>query len=385
MLGLVSLCMDASSELIHSLLPVFLVGTLGASPAALGLIEGLAEAVAAFLKVFSGWFSDWIGKRKMLTLLGYGLAAASKPLFPLAETASMLLAARVIDRVGKGIRGAPRDAMIADIAPASLRGASFGLRQALDTAGAIIGPVLASLLLLLLADDIRGALWVAIIPAGLAVLILVVFVKEPVAGAGPTARKGSPVHLRQLKDLPQTFWILLAVAFVMTLARFSEAFLLLKADASGVPFTALPLILAGMNVSYVLAAYPAGVWSDRRSRLSMLRLGLIFLIAADLVLAMSTGLIGLTAGLLLWGLHMGFSQGIFAALVADYAPSHLRGSAFGIFNLGLGLAVFLANALAGVLWSTAGSAATFLVGAGFCLLSGIGLSFIRRPAPKEHQ
>ena len=379
-LGFVSLLMDASSETIYALLPVYLVTVLGASMTVVGIIEGSAEATASIVKVFSGAISDWLGKRKMLAVLGYGLAAFTKPIFPLAPSVSWLAAARFIDRIGKGIRGAPRDALVADIAPVHLRGASFGLRQSLDTIGAFLGPALAIELMWLTADNFQAVFWVAVIPAFLAVGLLLIAVHEPERPAG-LRKVHFPLSLSELHHLNSNYWFVVAVATVFTLARFSEAFLILRARTVGLPLALAPLVLVVMNVVYALAAYPAGVWSDRLNRMTMLTIGLALLIAADLALAFSGSLTGVTIGIVLWGLHMGFTQGLLATLVADTAPPELRGTAYGVFNLLGGLALLAASVVAGEVWDDFGSQAPFLAGASLTALALIGLRVVRQRVP----
>ncbi|QXH34171.1 MFS transporter [Pseudomonas muyukensis] len=370
-LGWVSLLMDISSEMIHALLPLYLVTVLGTSVLAVGLIEGIAEATAAITKVFSGAFSDRLGKRKLLTVIGYGLAAVTKPVFPLAPGLEWLTAARFVDRVGKGIRGAPRDALIADITPAALRGAAFGLRQALDTVGAFIGPLLAILLMWLTASHFQAVFWVAVIPACLAVYVLVAFVREPDSVSASPAR--APLALGELTHLGAGYWRLVVLATLFTLARFSEAFLLLRGQALGLPALWAPGVLVVMSLAFSLSAYPAGALSDRVGRRGVLMAGLGLLVMADLALAWLPGWPGLALGVGLWGLHMGFTQGIFAALIADHAPAHLRGTAFGVFNLLTGIALLLASVLAGGLWDWLGYQATFMVGSLFALVTLAGL------------
>ena len=367
-LGFVSLLMDISSEMIHSLLPVFMVTVLGTSMWAIGLIEGAAEATAMIVKVFSGVLSDWWGKRKPLALIGYGLGAASKPLFALATTTGMVLTARLTDRIGKGIRGAPRDALVADLAPPGMRGAAFGLRQSLDTVGAFLGPLLAMGLMLLWANDFRAIFWVAVVPGFLSVALLLFGVKEP--EAAPTAgKRPNPISRANLRRLPAAYWRVVAIGAVFTLARFSEAFLLLRAIDFGVPLAFTPLVLIAMNVVYSLGAYPFGKLSDRVSHTALLGWGLVVLIAADVLLATSGHVALLWAGVALWGLHMAMTQGLLAAMVAGTAPADLRGTAFGFFNLLSGLALLVASTVAGVLWDQFGAAVTFAVGAVFSLLA----------------
>jgi len=379
-LGFVSLLMDVSSELIHALLPVYLVTIMGASMVTVGIIEGIAEATASIVKIFSGAISDWLGKRKLLAVIGYGLATFTKPVFPLASSIGWVVGARFVDRIGKGIRGAPRDALVADIVPVHLRGASFGLRQSLDTVGAFLGPLLAMGLMWLTANNFQTVFWFAVIPAFLALGLLLFAVHEPERPAG--LRKAQfPLSLPELKRLGSSYWLVVAVATVFTLARFSEAFLILRAQGTGLRLVLIPMVLVVMNIVYSLAAYPAGVLSDRYNRLTVLIIGFALLIAADLVLALSSSLIGIAIGVALWGLHMGVTQGLLATLVADTAPPDLRGTAYGVFNLLVGLALLAASILAGALWDSLGPQATFLAGAGFTALALVGLGVVRWRVP----
>ena len=374
-LGLVSLLMDVSSELIHSLLPVFMVTTLGISVFVVGLIEGAAEATALIVKVFSGALSDYWGKRKPLAVLGYGLGALSKPLFALATSSGWIITARLADRVGKGIRGAPRDALVADIAPPELRGAAFGLRQSLDTVGAFLGPMLAIGFMLLWQDDFRAVFWVASVPAVLCVALLVWGVQEP---DRPVQHKRiNPISRANLARLNPAYWWVVGVGAVFTLARFSEAFLVLRAQQGGLALAWTPLVLIGMNIVYAACAYPFGKLADKLSHTSLLGWGLLLLIAADVLLAYSNSGVVFWLGVALWGLHMAMTQGLLAAMVADTAPADLRGTAYGMFNLVSGLAMLAASVLAGLLWDKLGAAATFHAGAVFCLLA-LGLLAMRR-------
>ncbi|AZD15159.1 putative MFS-type transporter [Pseudomonas chlororaphis] len=367
-LGFVSLFMDVSSELVHSLLPLYMVGTLGISMLAVGIIEGVAEATALIVKVFSGALSDFIGRRKELLLLGYGLAALTKPLFPLASSAELVFSARLLDRIGKGIRGAPRDALVADVAPAEIRGACFGLRQSLDTVGAFLGPILAIGLMLWLANDIAQVLWLAVIPAALAVALLVFAIREPEHAPG-SRHFQSPLRLASLRRFSRHYWWVVAIGAAFTLARFSEAFLVLRAQQLGFSAAWVPLVMVVMAGFYMVSAYPVGKWSDRINRNALLSVGLLLLILADLVLAYAESVPLVLLGVALWGLHMGFSQGILATLVADTTPADLKGTAFGVFNLLSGMALLLASVIAGWLWQAHGAALTFYAGAGFAGLS----------------
>lgn len=378
-LGVVSLLMDMSSEMIHALLPVFMVGTLGMSALALGMVEGVAEATASITKVFSGALSDRFGRRKPLVLLGYAMAALSKPLFPLAQGVGLAITARWLDRIGKGIRGAPRDALVADITPADQRGAAYGLRQSMDTAGAFAGPLLATALMVLAAFDVRAIFWVATVPAVLAVLVLAVFVREPEPAARASTNR--PALLAGWRRLPRSFQALLVLVLMFTLMRFSEAFLILLAAERGLPLAYLPLSLVVMSGTYMLTAYPAGWLSDRMSRYTLLALGCAVMVAADLLLGFSDSLPACLVGIGLWGVHMGLSEGLLSALTADHAPAELRGTAFGLVNLARGLMQLLASVLAGALWMGLGPQATFTLGACAALLTAAMALAMRGKAP----
>lgn len=369
-LGFVSMSMDISSEMIHVLLPVYLVTVLGASTLTVGLIEGVAEATANITKIFSGALSDWLGKRKLLTAIGYGMAALTKPIFPLATTVGWIVAARFIDRIGKGIRGAPRDALIADIAPARQRGASFGLRQALDTVGAFLGPLAAIALMALSFGNFRLVFWVAVAPAFIAVALIIFFVQEPVRQEADTRTRP---RLLDAKRLPRRFWVVVGVATVLTLARFSDAFLILRSQNAGLPIVLVPTVMVVMNAVYALAAYPAGALSDRLGRGGLLVVGIACLIAADLILALGASITLVMVGVGFWGLHMALTQGLFASLVADTAPADLRGTAFGVFNFAGGITMLIASVLAGGLWDAYGPSTTFLAGAGLTAVALVGL------------
>ena len=371
-IGFVSMFMDISSEMIHSLLPVFLVSTLGASVALVGLIEGIAEATASITKVFSGWISDRLGKRKLLAVLGYGLGAVSKPIFPFAMTPFEVLGARLADRIGKGIRGAPRDALVADITTPGTRGAAFGLRQALDTLGAFLGPLMAIVLMGVLAGNIRAVFAWAVVPAIIAVLLMIFGVDEPKRSGEPKSVR-APIRWTEVRDMGRPFWSVVAVGVVFTLARFSEAFLVLRAQGVGLHLALIPLVLVVMNLVYAGVAAPAGALADRMDRRTLLGIGLSVLILADLALALLPSVGGVLFGVALWGAHMGLTQGLLSALVADAAPDRLRGTAFGVFNLATGLTLLVASTLAGGLWAAFGAGATFMTGAGFCVIALAGL------------
>ena len=379
-LGFVSMLMDVSSEMIHSLLPLFMVTILGASAVAVGFVEGLAESLALVVKVFSGTLSDYLGKRKALAVFGYALGAFTKPLFALAPGVDMVLVARLLDRVGKGVRGAPRDALVADIAPPQLRGAAFGLRQSLDTVGAFIGPLVAVGLMLLWANDFRAVFWVAVLPGAMAVVVLVFGVREPVRRQPET--RTNPIRRDNLRRLDFAYWWVVGIGSVFTLARFSEAFLVLRAQQGGMPIALIPLVMVAMNLVYALSAYPFGKLSDTMSHTKLLVVGLIVLIVADVILAVSNHWGIVLLGVALWGLHMGMTQGLLAAMIAGASPADLRGTAYGFFNLACGLALLAASTLAGIVWEQFGAPFTFYVGAtcGACAIALIVLKMGRSRA-----
>ncbi len=372
-LGFVSMLMDISSEMIHSLLPMFMVTVLGTSAFTVGIIEGMAEATALIVKVFSGALSDYLGKRKGLALFGYALGALTKPLFAMASSTGVIITARLLDRVGKGVRGAPRDALVADITPANIRGAAFGLRQSLDTVGAFLGPLLAVGLMLLWANDFRAVFCVAVVPGLMAVALLLFGVREPAQQEGQ--RRTNPIRRESLVRLGRPYWWVVVIGAVFTLARFSEAFLVLKAQQSGIAMALVPLVMVAMNVIYSVSAYPFGWLSDRMSHSKLLGLGLVVLVAADLVLANSSHWASVLSGVALWGIHMGMTQGLLATMVADTAPADLRGTAYGFFNLMSGIAMLVASGLAGWLWDAQGASSTFYGGAVFCVIALIVLGW----------
>ncbi len=375
-LGFVSLFIDISSEIIHALLPLFMTTTLGLSVALVGLIDGIAESTASIVKVFSGYISDRLGKRKPLILLGYGLGALSKPLFPLAAGLLPVLIARFSDRIGKGIRGAPRDALVADVTPPEIRGRAFGLRQSMDTIGAFLGPVFAIGLMVAFSNDMRAVFWIATIPAVLAVFCVLFWVEDSTSSKG-TARV--PITLAELRQLGQNYWVVVAIGAVFSLARFSEAFLILKASEEGLPLWLAPLVLIAMNLVYAVGAYPAGILSDRVNARNMFFWGVAMLILADIVLANFSGLAATFGGICLWGLHMALTQGLLAKLVADNAPERLRGSAFGLFNLATGISLLFASVAAGLIWDKFGPDASFMAGAFVALLCAFMLIFWQQP------
>jgi MFS family permease len=374
-LGFVSMLVDISSEMVHGLLPLYLVTTLSASVFTIGLIEGVAESTALVLKIFSGGLSDYIGRRKALAVAGYALSALAKPIFPLATSVQVILGARFLDRIGKGVRDAPRDALIVDITPPEIRGAAFGLRQSLDTIGAFLGPLFAVGLMLLWADDFRAVFWVATVPAVFALLLLIFAVEEKPKHS--ECRQVNPLSVKSLKRLGSRYWFVVSLGALLGLARFSDAFLILRAYESGMPLTLVPLIMVVMNLVYAATAYPFGQLSDRLSHTKLLIAGLAILFLSDICFAMGTHWVFIIGGVSLWGLHMGITQGLFASMIASAAPPDLRGTAYGCFNLVLGVAMLVSSGLAGFIWDQWGASYTFYISAGFCVLGLIHLMVLR--------
>lgn len=373
-LGFVSMFMDISSEMIHSVLPLFMVTVLGTSATVVGAIEGAAEATALVVKVFSGVLSDYFGKRKWLAVIGYGLGALTQPVFALAHSSGWVLAARLTDRVGKGIRGAPRDALVADLTPQAMRGAAYGLRQTLDTVGAFAGPLVATALLLAWSGQFQVVFWVAVVPAFVAVALLALGVRDPdrpVAEGPAGPRAVNPISRDQLRKLDRSFWWVMGIGALLSMARFSEAFLVLQAEHVGLAVSWVPLVMVVMNLAYAVCAYPFGHWSDKFNRSHLLVLGCGVLIGSDLVLASASHWGTLMLGVSLWGVQMGVTQGLLSAMVADAAPAELRGTAFGLFSLFSGLSLLVSSVLAGLLWDRVGPGATFVAGAAFAALTAM--------------
>jgi MFS family permease len=382
-LGFVSLFMDISSEMVHSLLPLFLVTGLGASMATVGIIEGVAESTALISKVFSGYISDYFNRRKWLVVIGYSLSVITKPLFALASSVAMVFSARFIDRIGKGIRGAPRDALIVDITPKSIRGAAFGLRQALDTVGAFIGPLLAFSLMLLWENDFRKIFWVAVIPGAIAIFLLLSGIQEPTKKPLQNDKKAStkspqkPIHWHQLKLLSVNYWWIVVIASILTLARFSEAFLILKAQNIGISLAYIPLIMVVMNLMFAVSAFPMGKLADKLSQPMLLVCGILVLVVADILLANAQNWFLLILGISLWGLHLGMTQGLLSTLVANEAPDKFRGSCFGVFHLINGIAMLIASVLAGFIWEFWGAPWVFYSGVFWCLMAVLFIGFLK--------
>lgn len=369
-LGLVSLFMDLSSEIIHALLPLFMTATLGLSVVWVGVVDGIAEATASVTKVFSGYVSDRLGRRKPLIFLGYALAAISKPLFAVATGVMPILAARFADRVGKGIRGAPRDAMVADVSPPEIRGRAFGLRQSLDTVGAFAGPLIAVALMVAFADNMRLVFWIAVVPAVIAAGLVLVGVEE--RRFEPRTSR-APLRLADLALLGKPFWVVTTIGVLFSLARISEAFLILRASGEGLPLALAPLVLVVMNIIYAVGAYPAGILSDRHPPRRLLLFGIVAIAASHVALGLGSNLTVVFVGVGLWGVHMALTQGILARMVADCAPPELVGSGFGLFSLFNGLALLVGSVAGGILWEEIGARATFLAAAGFAGVSALVL------------
>jgi MFS family permease len=385
-LGFVSLLNDVSTEMIHSVLPMFLVATLGASVTIVGLIEGTAEAIGSILKVFSGALSDYIGHRKWLVFGGYALSTLLKPLYAIASSPLWVLTARLGDRIGKGIRVAPRDALMADCTDPENRGAAYGLRQSLDTVGAVIGPLAASALLFTSSQNFRLIFWTALAPAGLAVILLATGIREPKASQAKSP--ANPINMAALRGLGKQYWALVLVAFVFNLGNSSDAFLLLKAQTVGISAPHIPLVLVTMNVSYAISSYPCGVLSDKLGRFDLLLSSFVLYVAVYAGFALADQPWQIWSLLVLYGFYLGLSQGNLLAFVADTIPSQLRGTAFGAINLVVGFALLPASMLAGLLWQYVSPAATFFAGSALAVLAIIVFLLLVNPdhkRPGAHQ
>jgi len=366
-LGFVSMFMDISSDFINSLLPLYMSSVLGASVIFIGLIEGIAEALVLITKIFSGVLSDFIKKRKILTVFGYGLSACSKLIFPLASSLGLVVVARIIDRLGKGVREAPRDALMGELAPASIRGMCFGLRQSLDNVGAFIGPSLALIVMLLFVNNFRSLFWIAVIPAFLSVIFLIIGVDEPKKDGWKS--QPTKLSLKEIGNLSPRYWLVVAIATALMFARFSQAFLILRATTVGMSFAMTPLVIIIMNIMSASSAYYVGYLSDKMNRLFFIVAGFVVLIASDVILGYASNPWHLIAGVTLWGFHIGLTQGVFDTLIVDTTESHIRGSAFGIFNFICGIALIISNVVAGWFWQRYNPATTFFVGAGFTIVA----------------
>ena len=368
-----------SSAMIYSLLPVFMVRVLGISIASVGVIEGTAEATNSLIKIVSGAASDWIGRRKPLVVFGYTLSAVIKTIFPVAGTVSAVLAARVIDRLGKGIRDAPRDAFLADLTAKEIRGEGFGLRLALAISGFVVGPLIAIGLMKLSGDDFQLVFWIALIPAYLSLVVLFVAVKELPFNYDESQRR-RPIRRGDIIALPAVFWWVVAIASLLSLARFSQAFLVLKAHDIGVDAAFVPMVLVVMYLVFSVAAYPFGVLADHLDRRLQLGIGTVILVGADVVLANASTVWLTMLGAALWGLQLGVTQGLLGATIADVAPDRLRGTAFGIYDVAIGVGTFIASAGAGALWMAGGPSIAFSFSA--CVATAAALMLLLQPLPR---
>lgn len=378
-LGLVSLFTDLSSEMIYPVLPLFLANVIGASTMFIGLIEGIAESTASFLKVFSGWLSDKFGKRKQLVLAGYGLSSLVKPLLAVATSGWHVLGVRFVDRIGKGIRGAPRDAMIADVTEPDKRGRAFGFHRAMDTAGAVIGPAATFLILMLFGNNYRLLFLIAAVPALIAVAIIIFGIKEkrPQSPAGD-CRIAPPVSNvrteRQKAPLSRQFIILLIIIGVFTLGNSSDAFLILRAQGAGIAVWLIPLLWLFFNLVYTLVSMPAGRLSDKIGRKRIILLGFIIYAASYLGLAFANAGWQIWALFGLYGVYYAMTEGVIRAHIADVVPEATRATSYGIYNFVVGVLVLPANLLTGWIWKVAGYQTALSVGAGLAILAAAGFA-----------
>ncbi|OYV74113.1 MAG: MFS transporter [Gemmatimonadetes bacterium 21-71-4] len=378
-LGLVSFFTDVSSEMIYPLLPLFLTMTLGASAAFVGAIEGTAESISALLKLASGWWSDRVGARKPFVLVGYVIASVTRPLIAIAQSATQVLAIRVGDRVGKGLRNSPRDALIADSVDPSIRGRAYGFQRAWDNAGAMVGPLVAFGLLQWEGLTMRHVFWLALVPGAIAVAVVIWGVREV---PKRVASSGAPLDLSQ--PMGGRFWAFMAVIFVFTLGNSTDAFLLLRARQLGVPISLMPIIWALLNGVKTVTNTPGGALSDRIGRKPTLVIGWLFYAAVYLAFAHASRQWHAWALFAVYGLYFGFSEGAERALVSDVVPAERRGTAFGWFNLAVGLGALPASLIFGEIWDHVGPGAAFTLGASLALAAAVGIVLVapatRRPA-----
>ena len=384
-IGLVSLLNDASSEIIYPLLPVFLAGSLGASARAIGIIEGLAESVASLLKLFAGYLSDRLAKRKVLVVAGYALASAARPLLAFARTWTQVLAIRLTDRVGKGIRTAPRDAMIADTVSVEQRGLAFGFHRAMDHGGAVIGPLIGYVLVLIFvaktssptAGEFSKIFLAASVPALIAVLVAIFFMRESPVHAAPA----SQITSLSLRGFDSNFKRFLVVLALFTLSNSSDSFLILRATESGVSVVMVPLLWAAHHGSKVFSSLLGGDLSDRLGRKRLIVSGWILYAAVYAGFAFATQTISIWILFLIYGIYFGLSEGAEKALVADLVQPEQRGTAYGLYNLAFGVTVFPASLLMGMIWDWKGPAVAFLVSAVMGATAAVLLLVLVRPHP----
>ena len=370
-LGIVSLLMDLSSEMILSILPIFLVTGLGISVLSLGLIEGLAEGVASVIKAFSGALSDYLKKRKILIVIGYGISTLTKPFFALASTATWIFTARFVDRLGKGIRGAPRDSLIADSTSTKIRGTAYSLRQSLDTLGALLGPIIAIIILYLTTNNFRFVLWFAVIPAVLCIVVLIFGVKETTLKKNISSKK-SYFLFKNFSKITPVIWLFFLIVFILNLGHFSEAFLLLRSQEIGLKVSFIPIVFVVMNVAYAIVAVPFGHLADRGGFFILIVCGFLILVLADIILALTNSVGWMFVGIIFWGIHLGMTQGLLLAMISKLSPLELRGTSFGLFHAITGIALLIASLIAGYLWQYYNSGLIFFVSA---IITSVGISF----------
>jgi MFS family permease len=364
--GWVSFFMDVSSEMVYPLVPLFLSSTLGVSKSVVGLIEGIAEATASLLKLFSGVIADRFGKNKLLMGFGYGISTASRPILALASGWGMVFLARFTDRAGKGIRTAPRDAIIAASTPPGQLGLAFGFHRALDTAGAVVGPAVALAILAVWAADFRLVFWLSVVPGVLAVALIVWFIE-----ADGRVRPAQAALAWSLRGFDDRFWEFLLVIGLFSLGNSSNAFLILKAEQVGTSPAWISGIYVGYNALYALMSVPGGLLADRvgMRRMIIVGLGLFAAVYAGIALASTPQQIA--ALFLCYGIYMGLTEGVQRAYLATLAPKERTATAFGLYHMVVGIAILPASLFAGVLWDTVGPAAPFLFGAGMAALAAV--------------
>jgi len=389
-LAAVSFLTDASSEIIAPLLPLFLVGTLGVTVSMVGVIEGGAETVASLLKLASGWWSDRVSRRKPLIVAGYAIASLVRPLVAVAQSGSQVLAIRLVDRVGKGIRGAPRDALLAASTPLEFRGRAFGFHRAADHAGAVVGPLVALACLQWLGMPVRHVFWVAAIPGALAVLVAIGFVREqrapsavaPVAAPVVAAPPAQAAEVAPLAALPRSFWLTMVPILVFTLGNSTDAFLLLRASQLGVPTALIPLLWVVLHLVKSVSSTPAGALSDRVGRRPLIVAGWLLYAAVYGGFSLATDPWHAWALFGVYGVVFGLSEGTEKALVADLLPARRRGTAFGWYQATVGVAALPASIVFGAVWDRHGSPAAFAMGAALAVAAALIMSLVVLTPPE---
>lgn len=368
--------MKISSVIVFTLSPLFMTQVLGASIFAVGILEGILEVITLLARIFSGIISDYIHKRKSIIVVGYIFALISRPFLALATRMEDVFLGRAFDRIGNGLDATPRDALVGDLAPPQIKGACYGLRESLSRAGSFAGALLVMALLWLTEGNFSLVFWIGSIPTVLALMVLVIFVKD---SPNQQAQHKKPTHkfkLKDLKKLPLPFWLILLLSGLFMLSNFSGAFLILRAEQTGLDLHLTSLVMIIQNLATAGTAYPVGYLSDKMGRRSMMGVGIVLIVCSDLLLAWGGSLYTILGGVLLWGAEIGITQSILAVFLADTCPQDLRGTGFGLFHFINGCCLLLANVFAGWIWHDVNPSAMFLASAVMASCSAFVLPFI---------